>query len=198
MKARVALVIIMLLSYLQSLEAHASDGYGLTDAMRDQAGKEANTDIMNAGTSIISSVLGFITSIGVYLLIAGQFIMTMLDIIYITMPFLRGLLLGNGLSGRAVPNVKEGSEIEDKNGVTRVGIDWSKRCFISNDLKSLLSSNSAYAYGRVGISIVEYLKKRAFSIILVVLLIMLVVVSNIFVNTGMNVGMGILKMIGVA
>lgn len=227
----------------------SSEEYGLTDLMRDQSSKTADTQAMQIGTSFISDVFGYIITIGVYGLIAGQFIMTACDLLFITTPFIRKLLVsekvvGQGKLGsnphllghyqgwddlrdrrlaeaqmyaqqgnmsmaenklrwaqsaqnesyksdarRAAINEGILSRNNGNNQGYSVRFDWSNRCFISNDLKALCRTGNA-------VSLSTYFKKRVFSIILVVVFIMMVIASNIFIDTGMNVGKAILKVLG--
>ena len=236
----------------------ATSNYGISDLMKDQAGKKADTKVMEIGTSFISDVFGFIITVGVYGLILGQFLMTACDLLFITTPFMRGLLvsnnavskgkLGDGSSNAHLLGHYSGwDELRDKRlaeanmyaqqgnmamaesklrwaqsaqnesnksdarraainegilaskgrnqgnqgsqGSVGFSFDWSNRCFISNDLQALFKSGTH-------INLKSYLKKRVFSIILVVMFIMMVIASNTFINTGMNVGKGILTMLG--
>lgn len=246
---------------MKGLSVLASAGYSLSDLMRDQANKKADTKTMIVTTGFITDVFGFIISVGVYGLIAGQFIQTALDLMYISIPPIRGLLMGKGGSNKEVEGLGHFSgfdELRDREinkaneylaqgrpdladnwyrladrsqrlsnesderrsrlnqdkleGVQKreenKGIDWKNRCLISSDLKSLICQHRVVlSQGSVGgdnsnantmLNIKAYFRKRVFNMILIAVAIMLLIASNIFVNTGMNVGLGLLKMLGVA
>lgn len=243
-----------------SVVVFASEEYGISDLMRDQSSKIADTEVMTVASSFITDVFGFVITLGVYGLIAGQFIQTMIDLLYIALPPVRGLLVsGNGrnkvvdgmghffgfdeLRDRELAKANQyqaegrpdladdwyrlaerSQRLSDESDSRRAkinqdklnyaskhvkkGIDWKNRCLVSSDLKSLIRQNRVVlSAGSVGaqnggqstsLNIKAYFKKRVFSMILIVVFIMMAIASNVFVNTGMNVGLGILKMLGVA
>lgn len=218
---------------MKLLKMLASAGYGLSDLMRDQANKTADTKTMTIATGFITEVFGFVISVGVYLLIASQFIMTMLDLMYIALPPVRRLLVGGGGRNRVVSRNRvvnglghytafnesgnrELNKVDESTTQGRldnaqkmessISIDWGNRCFISSDLKSLiyqhkvvLSQNSVggeNSMANTRLNLKSYLRKRVFNIILIAVSIVLLIASNILVNTGMNVGLGILKLLG--
>lgn len=254
----------MLLSLIStnigSVVVSASEEYGISDLMRDHSGKTADTEVMTVASSFITDVFGFVITLGVYGLIAGQFIQTMLDLFYIAIPPIRPLLVGGNGKDKVVDGMghfsgfdelrdrelarasqyqamgrpdladnwyrlaERSQRLSDESDARRAkinqdkldraskstskGIDWKNRCLVSSDLKSLIRQNKVVlSAGSVGtqndgqstsINIKVYFKKRVFSMILIVVFIMMVIASNIFVNTGMNIGLGILKMLGVA
>lgn len=231
--------------------------YGISDLMRDQANKTADTATMTVASSFITDVIGFALTIGVYGVIAGNFIQTAIDLAYIAIPPVRPLLVtkngGKEIDGlgyfsgfdnlrdealdlaqrRAMEGDYEGAanrirfaqscqqdsiranERRAKSNQERLDfhkslnknkkvISWNNRCLISNELKSLinhdsvrLSANSLGSRREVGFNLKTYLRRRSVSMVLLAVCIMLLIASNVFIHTGMNVGAGILKALGV-
>lgn len=230
--------------------------YGISDLMRDQSNKTADTTTMTLASSFITDVFGYAITVGVYGLIAGNFIQTAIDLAYIAIPPVRPLLVtknqGKDVDGlgyfsgfdnlrdealdlaqrRAMEGDYEGAANrirfaqscqqdsiranERRVRLNQERLDFSKslnkdkkvislknRCLISNELKSLinqdsvrLSANSLGSRREVNFNLKAYLRRRSVSIAFLAICIMMLIVSNVFIHTGMNVGAGILKVLG--
>lgn len=176
--------------------------YGVSDLFRDKSHIEGDSKLLEIGSSFARDVGGFIISIGVWGLIIGQFLMTMCDLLYITFPPIRGLLVGrNAFGGSSIvgaTGATNGGPVEGKtNGVkdsaTCGGIDWSKRRFISMELVRLFKSGKQISSSQM---IKLYFRRRLVFMIIFVVCVMLLVLSNVFMKTGMNVGEAVLRFVG--
>lgn len=146
----------------------------LRDVMQDygENGMVSEEDASNPNISFIESLISYVVSGVIIIIFLCTFIMTVLDLIYISIPFSRNILLKtNEAKG-------EGAEPEKKQFVTHEAI-----YLVQN--KESLSNNI----------LVEYFKKRTINIILIVVIVMLLIGSSVITNTGLNIGLMFLKMI---
>lgn len=145
------------------------------------------TDVMNnwdaytpvsASESSMNDVwwsLTYIVSIGIIILFALIFVQVIIDILYIVIPPLRNKLLDE-----TPISVGDGNK------------EKYKKPLISDELRHLLRNSEK----RKNL-LKNYLKVRSVSLILLVVVVMLLVTSNIFMQTGFNIGYCFLKMFGI-
>lgn len=146
----------------------------LRDVMQDygENGMVSEEDASNPNITFIESLISYVVSGVIIIIFLCTFIMTVLDLIYISIPFSRNILLKtNEAKG-------EGAEPEKKQFVTHEAI-----YLVQN--KESLSNNI----------LVEYFKKRTINMILIVVIVMLLIGSSVITDTGLNIGLMFLKMI---
>lgn len=146
----------------------------LRDIMQDygENGMVSEEDASNPNISFVESLISYVVSGVIIIIFLCTFIMTILDLIYISIPFSRNILLKTNEAG------EEGTEPEKKQFVTHEAI-----YLVQN--KESLSNNI----------LVEYFKKRTINMILIVVIVMLLIGSSVITDTGLNIGLMFLKMI---
>ena len=158
----------------------SADRTDITDVMQDYAdGKynNINDDVMKKGTSKINNTVGYATSVVIILLYACMVVVTGIDLSFIGIPRLRPILY-SGYGQQQQP--------------TNMGTNNNSKptCLITNELRVLVDAQLPQ-----NVLLKEYIKKRAFILILVVIVTVLFIQSTIFLKMGMNVGGALLKMI---
>lgn len=183
----------------------SGENYGVSDLFRDNSRISGDSCLLEAGGSVLNGIFGYVISIGVWVLIIGQFLMTACDLLYISLPPIRRLLIGkNAFSEGISRGTGNGSEelkgerakgmvVKAESGSGKNKIDWSKRCFISTDLVRLYKTNAAIGSKQL---IKLYFRRRVAFMVLFVVCLVLLIVSNVFMKTGMNVGAGLLRAVG--
>lgn len=162
----------------------SADRTDITDVMQDYAdGKynNINDDVMKKGTSKINNTVGYATSVVIILLYACMVVVTGIDLSFIGIPRLRPILY-SGYGQQQQPtnrNIKNNTNNNSK-----------PTCLITNELRVLVDAQLPQ-----NVLLKEYIKKRAFILILVVIVTVLFIQSTIFLKMGMNVGGALLKMI---
>ena len=157
-----------------------ADRTDITDVMQDYAdGKynNINDDVMKKGTSKINNTVGYATSVVIILLYACMVVVTGIDLSFIGIPRLRPILY----SGYGQQQQPTNRNINNNSKPT---------CLITNELRVLVDAQLPQ-----NVLLKEYIKKRAFILILVVIVTVLFIQSTIFLKMGMNVGGALLKMI---
>ena len=158
----------------------SADRTDITDVMQDYAdGKynNINDDVMKKGTSKINNTVGYATSVVIILLYACMVVVTGIDLSFIGIPRLRPILY----SGYGQQQQSTNRSINNNSKPT---------CLITNELRVLVDAQLPQ-----NVLLKEYIKKRAFILILVVIVTVLFIQSTIFLKMGMNVGGALLKMI---
>ena len=162
----------------------SADRTDITDVMQDYAdGKynNINDDVMKKGTSKINNTVGYATSVVIILLYACMVVVTGIDLSFIGIPRLRPILY-SGYGQQQQPTNR---------GINNNTNNNSKpTCLITNELRVLVDAQLPQ-----NVLLKEYIKKRAFILILVVIVTVLFIQSTIFLKMGMNVGGALLKMI---
>ena len=162
----------------------SADRTDITDVMQDYAdGKynNINDDVMKKGTSKINNTVGYATSVVIILLYACMVVVTSIDLSFIGIPRLRPILY-SGYGQQQQPTNR---------GINNNTNNNSKpTCLITNELRVLVDAQLPQ-----NVLLKEYIKKRAFILILVVIVTVLFIQSTIFLKMGMNVGGALLKMI---
>ena len=159
----------------------SADRTDITDVMQDYAdGKynNINDDVMKKGTSKINNTVGYATSVVIILLYACMVVVTGIDLSFIGIPRLRPILY----SGYGQQQQPTNRNINNNNS--------KPTCLITNELRVLVDAQLPQ-----NVLLKEYIKKRAFILILVVIVTVLFIQSTIFLKMGMNVGGALLKMI---
>lgn len=159
----------------------SADRTDITDVMQDYAdGKynNINDDVMKKGTSKINNTVGYATSVVIILLYACMVVVTGIDLSFIGIPRLRPILY----SGYGQQQQSTNRNINNNNS--------KPTCLITNELRVLVDAQLPQ-----NVLLKEYIKKRAFILILVVIVTVLFIQSTIFLKMGMNVGGALLKMI---
>lgn len=159
----------------------SADRTDITDVMQDYAdGKynNINDDVMKKGTSKINNTVGYATSVVIILLYACMVVVTGIDLSFIGIPRLRPILY----SGYGQQQQSTNRTINNNNS--------KPTCLITNELRVLVDAQLPQ-----NVLLKEYIKKRAFILILVVIVTVLFIQSTIFLKMGMNVGGALLKMI---
>ena len=146
----------------------------LRDIMQDygENGMVSEEDASNPNISFVESLISYVVSGVIIIIFLCTFIMTVLDLIYISIPFSRNILLRTNEAG------EEGAKPEKKQFVTHEAV-----YLVQN--KESLSNNI----------LVEYFKKRTINMILIVVIVMLLIGSSVITDTGLNIGLMFLKMI---
>lgn len=160
----------------------SADRTDITDVMQDYAdGKynNINDDVMKKGTSKINNTVGYATSVVIILLYACMVVVTGIDLSFIGVPRLRPILY----SGYGQQQQPTNRNINNNN-------NSKPTCLITNELRVLVDAQLPQ-----NVLLKEYIKKRAFILILVVIVTVLFIQSTIFLKMGMNVGGALLKMI---
>ena len=160
----------------------SADRTDITDVMQDYAdGKynNINDDVMKKGTSKINNTVGYATSVVIILLYACMVVVTGIDLSFIGIPRLRPILY----SGSGQQQQPTNRNINNNN-------NSKPTCLITNELRVLVDAQLPQ-----NVLLKEYIKKRAFILILVVIVTVLFIQSTIFLKMGMNVGGALLKMI---
>lgn len=160
----------------------SADRTDITDVMQDYAdGKynNINDDVMKKGTSKINNTVGYATSVVIILLYACMVVVTGIDLSFIGIPRLRPILY----SGYGQQQQPTNRNINNNN-------NSKPTCLITNELRVLVDAQLPQ-----NVLLKEYIKKRAFILILVVIVTVLFIQSTIFLKMGMNVGGALLKMI---
>lgn len=162
----------------------SADRTDITDVMQDYAdGKynNINDEGMKKGTSKINNTVGYATSVVIILLYACMVVVTGIDLSFIGVPRLRPILY-SGYGQQQQPTNR---------GINNTNNNNSKpTCLITNELRVLVDAQLPQ-----NVLLKEYIKKRAFILILVVIVTVLFIQSTIFLKMGMNVGGALLKMI---
>lgn len=159
----------------------SADRTDITDVMQDYAdGKynNINDDVMKKGTSKINNTVGYATSVVIILLYACMVVVTGIDLSFIGVPRLRPILY-SGYGQQQQPTNRNINNNHSK-----------PTCLITNELRVLVDAQLPQ-----NVLLKEYIKKRAFILILVVIVTVLFIQSTIFLKMGMNVGGALLKMI---
>ena len=140
-----------------------------------------NDDVMKKGSSKINNTVGYATSVVIILLYACMVVVTGIDLSFIGVPRLRPILYSG-----------YGQQQQHTNrGINNTNNNNSKpTCLITNELRVLVDAQVPH-----NVLLKEYIKKRAFILILVVIVTVLFIQSTIFLKMGMNVGGALLKMI---
>lgn len=160
----------------------SADRTDITDVMQDYAdGKynNINDDVMKKGNSKINNTVGYATSVVIILLYACMVVVTGIDLSFIGVPRLRPILY----SGYGQQQQPTNRNINNNN-------NSKPTCLITNELRVLVDAQLPQ-----NVLLKEYIKKRAFILILVVIVTVLFIQSTIFLKMGMNVGGALLKMI---
>ena len=158
----------------------SADRTDITDVMQDYAdGKynNINDDVMKKGTSKINNTVGYATSVVIILLYACMVVVTGIDLSFIGIPRLRPILY-SGYGQQQQPTNRN------------INNNSKSTCLITNELRVLVDAQLPQ-----NVLLKEYIKKRAFILILVVIVTVLFIQSTIFLKMGMNVGGALLKMI---
>lgn len=162
----------------------SADRTDITDVMQDYAdGKynNINDDVMKKGTSKINNTVGYATSVVIILLYACMVVVTGIDLSFIGIPRLRPILYsGYGQQQQST----------NRNINNNTNNNSKPTCLITNELRVLVDAQLPQ-----NVLLKEYIKKRAFILILVVIVTVLFIQSTIFLKMGMNVGGALLKMI---
>ena len=161
----------------------SADRTDITDVMQDYAdGKynNINDDVMKKGTSKINNTVGYATSVVIIVLYACMVVVTGIDLSFIGIPRLRPILY----SGYGQQQQPTNRNINNNNNNSK------PTCLITNELRVLVDAQLPQ-----NVLLKEYIKKRAFILILVVIVTVLFIQSTIFLKMGMNVGGALLKMI---
>lgn len=162
----------------------SADRTDITDVMQDYAdGKynNINDDVMKKGTSKINNTVGYATSVVIILLYACMVVVTGIDLSFIGIPRLRPILY-SGYGQQQQPTNRNINNNTNNNS--------KPTCLITNELRVLVDAQLPQ-----NVLLKEYIKKRAFILILVVIVTVLFIQSTIFLKMGMNVGGALLKMI---
>lgn len=162
----------------------SADRTDITDVMQDYAdGKynNINDDVMKKGTSKINNTVGYATSVVIILLYACMVVVTGIDLSFIGVPRLRPILY-SGYGQQQQPTNRNINNNTNNNS--------KPTCLITNELRVLVDAQLPQ-----NVLLKEYIKKRAFILILVVIVTVLFIQSTIFLKMGMNVGGALLKMI---
>lgn len=162
----------------------SADRTNITDVMQDYAdGKynNINDDVMKKGTSKINNTVGYATSVVIILLYACMVVVTGIDLSFIGIPRLRPILY-SGYGQQQQPTNRNINNNTNNNS--------KPTCLITNELRVLVDAQLPQ-----NVLLKEYIKKRAFILILVVIVTVLFIQSTIFLKMGMNVGGALLKMI---
>ena len=162
----------------------SADRTDITDVMQDYAdGKynNINDDVMKKGTSKINNTVGYATSVVIIVLYACMVVVTGIDLSFIGIPRLRPILY-SGYGQQQQPTNRNINNNTNNNS--------KPTCLITNELRVLVDAQLPQ-----NVLLKEYIKKRAFILILVVIVTVLFIQSTIFLKMGMNVGGALLKMI---
>lgn len=194
--------------------------------------EDADTEVISdeGASGFVLSMIEFAISAGIYVIFVLMFIQTCIDLLYIVAPLLRNLLYDynndptvitdtrkgtsyqQGSSGSTVAemceNMKKNIEANFEMFEGTVSKEEPKektpslRCFISDELKTLVKKYNTVIYNGQQIDnktsiITKYFKLRAITMILIVVVVMLLIVSGVFLGTGFNIGKAILKVLGV-
>ena len=159
----------------------SADRTDITDVMQDYADGKYNNinddDVMKKGTSKINNTVGYATSVVIILLYACMVVVTGIDLSFIGVPRLRPILY-SGYGQQQQPTNRN------------INNNSKPPCLITNELRVLVDAQLPQ-----NVLLKEYIKKRAFILILVVIVTVLFIQSTIFLKMGMNVGGALLKMI---
>ena len=161
----------------------SADRTDITDVMQDYAdGKynNINDDVMKKGSSKINNTVGYATSVVIILIYACMVVVTGIDLSFIGVPRLRPILYSG--YGQQQPTNRGTNNNTNNNS--------KPTCLITNELRVLVDAQVPH-----NVLLKEYIKKRAFILILVVIVTVLFIQSTIFLKMGMNVGGALLKMI---
>lgn len=161
----------------------SADRTDITDVMNDYAdGKynNINDDVMKKGTSKINNTVGYFTSAVIIILYASMVVVTGIDLSFIGVPVIRPTLYSG-----------YGQQQQNNNLNNNTNNNNSKpTCLITNELRVLVDAKVPQ-----NVLLKEYVKKRAFILILVVIVTILFIQSTIFMKMGMNVGGALLQII---
>lgn len=194
-------------------EVVTGSSQSIIDVMKQKPGSDKpDAEIMGQAQGVIGQTIGLALSCIIYVFFAMTAFTTACDLAYIGIPSVRSLMYEpsqqsgsmNMYGNNRVGQVPGSNGLGGQQGVASQNADSQVpkgRCFISNELKSLVRGgqlgavNSQYA-GMPGMQMptpnrnimLMYLKRRAVGIVLVVVVFMLLITSTVFTDFGLNIG----------